>query len=227
MENNITKDRAGLVDYFNKPVCILDRRYSLVCVIDETLYLFELGKEFPSVWSFYDWHGPWKDNMDGKFLKHLQRISLGLSTSISGTMIPVKNMINMKDVISKEGNIMTDGAAPISREAMFKIARQLNMSSLPTAVQGRYDGAKGVWYLAPGDEDERNEKGMWIGIRDSQKKLQRNDTTEKCQQILDVLRPATVTTPSCLSKQILMILVHNGVALGTLINMQKGATICS
>ena len=93
----------------------------------------------------------------------------------------------------------------------------LGLTAIPTAVQGRYDGAKGMWYLDP----ESTIEEIWIAIRPSQIKLHRSVMSDTSQQTFDVLNVAKVITPSTLSLQILFVLSHNGVPNGTLIEMQK------
>lgn len=219
------EDSKALEGLLSRPFCIFDRFFHFLCAKD--LHLFEVRSgDIPSTWSFYDWHGPWQDNKDGILLKHLRRLILSLSASVPGPMIPVDRVRRMRDILSTSGRIMTDGAAPISHRAMMQIASQLGLATVPTAVQGRYDGAKGVWYVVPVKEQARwSENGeggsIWIGIRDSQRKLNRGQTLDVSHQVLDVLRVSQATTPSCLSKQILLVMSHNGVPHRTLIEMQE------
>ncbi|KAI7357055.1 hypothetical protein KC354_g10176 [Hortaea werneckii] len=59
---------------------------------------------------------------------------------------------------------MNDGCSAISVGAMKVIQRILNLSYLPSVVQGRIAGAKGVWYLVPGED-------VFIHISESQVKV--------------------------------------------------------
>lgn len=216
------EERKALDDYFRKPVCLLDCAYRLFCVKESTLFLFELGADIPSIWDLYNWHGPWEDNLDAKMLKYLQRIPLGLSTSIPGPLISCDRALVWKDIVSPSAMLMTDGAAPISRQVMIGIAKLLELQSVPTAVQARYDGAKGVWYVASASEEASEAKdSTWIAVRESQRKLKRCKVSEPSHQILDVLRYSRVTTPSCLSRQILMVLCDSGVPHDALLEMQE------
>lgn len=45
------------------------------------------------------------------------------------------------------GEVMTDGNAAISRSAMIGVAEVLGLAEVPSAVQARIGGSKGVWYI--------------------------------------------------------------------------------
>ena len=90
---------------------------------------------------------------------------------------------------------------------MVKIAKALGLDCIPSAVQGRFDGAKGMWIV----DGESNDDEIWIGITQNQRKLLRQKTTDVAHQYLDVLNVPEVSTPMYLNKQSTIILAHNGV----------------
>ncbi|GAB1743541.1 hypothetical protein NU219Hw_g471t1 [Hortaea werneckii] len=84
---------------------------------------------------------------------------------------------------------MNDGCSAISVGAMKVIQRILNLSYLPSVVQGRIAGAKGVWYLVPGDD-------VFIHISDSQVKVKHTLADIKADPQLRTLNVVTCSGPA-------------------------------
>ena len=79
---------------------------------------------------------------------------------------------------------MTDGCGFINRTALTLIARRFTLPhGMPTAVQGRVAGAKGMFMLHP--YDRHPEPRVWI--RDSQNKI-KLPKLERWHRILDLLK---------------------------------------
>ncbi|KAK4929864.1 hypothetical protein LTR49_003491 [Elasticomyces elasticus] len=66
---------------------------------------------------------------------------------------------------------MTDGCGLVSRGVMKKVMQFYGLDYLPAAIQARICHSKGMWHWLAGDEDD----DLWIMIRDSQRKLVRQD----------------------------------------------------
>jgi RNA-dependent RNA polymerase len=107
--------------------------------------------------------------------------------------------------------IVTDGCGYMNRGALSAISKHLGMADLPTAVQGRIAGAKGVWLLHPKYQHDPNETPK-IWIRDSQYKIHiPDDQMDRAHRIFDHVAPNRVTFPARLSMQTIVNLSHNGV----------------
>ena len=81
---------------------------------------------------------------------------------------------------------MTDGCGLINRSALRAIQRSRGLSEMPTAVQGRIAGAKGLWVLDPDDM----ERAPRIWIADSQVKIKYSDEdlATPDRRVFDLLR---------------------------------------
>lgn len=104
---------------------------------------------------------------------------------------------------------MTDGCGLINRSALLFITKRVPYSSLPTAVQGRIGGAKGLWVLHPTDDDL--EPKIWI--RPSQLKINL-EGDERVHRIFDLLRPSHPAQTEAryqLSEQSILCLSSNGI----------------
>lgn len=105
--------------------------------------------------------------------------------------------------------VMTDGCGFINYAALLAIKHHLNYTSVPTAVQGRIAGAKGLWTRHP--TDTRDRPIIWI--RDSQNKIEYS-TLDRAHRILDLLdasHPAPSSSIHRLSAQSIVNLSHNKV----------------
>ncbi|KIO18946.1 hypothetical protein M407DRAFT_11625 [Tulasnella calospora MUT 4182] len=148
------------------------------------------------------------------------RFKLGLSTSQPVLLFDTARIHFIDDIVPasqshREGSpaakhVMNDGCGLINRTALRLIQRQQDLPSMPTAVQGRIAGAKGLWILHPDDQENRPQ----IWLTKSQVKIQY--TTDELDEdpsrrILDLLRVAQVKEPIRLSAQPVINLAHNGV----------------
>ncbi|KAI6901476.1 hypothetical protein KC318_g7967, partial [Hortaea werneckii] len=114
---------------------------------------------------------------------------------------------------------MNDGCSAISVGAMKVIQRILNLPYLPSVVQGRIAGAKGVWYLVPGED-------VFIHISVSQVKVKHTPADIQADPGLRTLNVVTCSGPakhSILHVFFLPILRDRGVsekAITDLVNKQ-------
>jgi hypothetical protein len=120
---------------------------------------------------------------------------------------------------------MSDGCATISVGVMKKIQEILDLPYLPTVVQGRIGGAKGLWFLSPGNlQDAFPSDDIWIKIRKSQikEKHDRSDFDDdeelRTLNLVDFSRPAK---SSSLHIGFLPILRDRGVPAGVILNVAR------
>ncbi|KAL1749286.1 RNA dependent RNA polymerase-domain-containing protein [Schizophyllum fasciatum] len=162
---------------------------------------------------------PWVMNCNQPITKWVTRFSLSFSTSIPAVEFAEENMFLIEDEYATGWDrscgappaeqTMTDGCGFINRTALTQIARRFTLPhGMPTAVQGRVAGAKGMFLLHP--FDEHPEPRVWI--RDSQNKI-KLPKLERYHRILDLLKFAQPPTPAGfdLSEQAVLNLSHNGV----------------
>ncbi|KAJ6479270.1 RNA dependent RNA polymerase-domain-containing protein [Mycena vitilis] len=171
-------------------------------------------------------HNPPELNSKQPFAKYTARFALGLSTSIPVLEFKQENMFYIPDIYA-EGwttaekppaeKIMTDGCGFINRSGLLSITKRLGYASLPSAVQGRIGGAKGLWTLHLSDEDD--EPKIWI--RDSQLKIKlRGD--HRVHRIFDLLRashPSQTESRERLSEQSILCLSSNGIPQEMLVSL--------
>ncbi|GAC71762.1 RNA-directed RNA polymerase QDE-1 [Moesziomyces antarcticus T-34] len=224
-------------DFFGRTLQILGRRFRPFICKDDIIFYLCIGSpgsssaqpEFDCVWDFVDHHAPFAANGSSQLGKFIQRIQLGLSTSVPASTIDtityVSDLRGDPHPVTGEQVIMTDGAATMSLAVARDVAQRLSLTSVPSAIQARVAGAKGVWYLdpnaqswLPGEEPKR-----WIHIRKSQNKIEypRDEPRDLSQQVLDLLTASRTTSPSSLSKQIILVLHSNGVPTETFAALQQ------
>ncbi|KAJ7810510.1 RNA dependent RNA polymerase-domain-containing protein [Mycena olivaceomarginata] len=167
---------------------------------------------------FVQRHNPLDLNSQQPFSKWTARWALGLSTSVPVLEFEKENILSLPDIYAEGWDadikppaekIMTDGSGWINRAGLLAITKRVGYPSLPTAVQGRIGGAKGLWSLHPTDEDD--EPRIWI--RDSQLKIQLSGD-HRVHRIFDLLRasrPSQTDGRARLSEQSILCLSHNGI----------------
>lgn len=137
------------------------------------------------------------ENKEQYFRKLFSRIDLGFSRTSPTLIFEPDQIISVDDVYAddtlevdeyqdphfdwsqqahlhgSEGNIMTDGCSTMSVAAMKKIWAALGGDGpLPSAMQGRIGGAKGVWARSgPVNSTDERDLDTWIEIRKSQQKF--------------------------------------------------------
>uniref|UniRef100_D8QL20 RNA-dependent RNA polymerase n=1 Tax=Schizophyllum commune (strain H4-8 / FGSC 9210) TaxID=578458 RepID=D8QL20_SCHCM len=162
---------------------------------------------------------PWVMNCNQPITKWVTRFSLSFSTSIPAVEFAEENMFLIEDEYATGWDrssgappaeqTMTDGCGFINRAALTDIGRRFSLPyGMPTAVQGRVAGAKGMFLLHP--YDKHPEPRVWI--RDSQNKI-KLPRLERWHRILDLLKFAQQPNPEGfdLSEQAVLNLSHNGV----------------
>ena len=237
VHNKTREIQQEILQFLSRTIQIMGRRYRAFYCKDETVFYFCVGPagnchdkaEFDCVWDLIDHHAPFAENSGSSLGKFIQRVQLGLSTSVPASTIDEINQVpdTFGDADPQTGRRveMTDGAGCVSIAVAQDIARHLGYMTIPAAFQGRVAGAKGVWYLDPAAERALpNEKPKrWIEIRDSQNKIKyaKDKPLDLSQRIVDLLGPSRTFWPSTLSKQIILVLESNGVPISTFADMQR------
>ncbi|KAK0234147.1 RNA dependent RNA polymerase-domain-containing protein [Armillaria fumosa] len=172
-----------------------------------------------------EWHNPALLNSKQPIAKYVTRNTLGLSTSIPGLIFEERNILEIADKTTPDWNgegkpsaeqLMTDGCGFINESALSSLTKLLGRSVMPTAVQGRIAGSKGLWIRHPSDFDE--EYKIWI--RPSQKKIN-YERLDHSHRILDVVCVGYPSSSSTLSAQSILNLSFNGVPDAVLVELLK------
>ncbi|KAK0465964.1 RNA dependent RNA polymerase-domain-containing protein [Desarmillaria tabescens] len=174
-----------------------------------------------------EWHNPAALNSKQArpIAKYVTRNTLGLSTSIPGLIFEERNILEIEDETTPDWNgegkpsadqLMTDGCGFINESALRSITTLLGLSVMPTAVQGRIAGSKGLWIRHPNNFDE--EYKIWI--RPSQKKIN-YERLDYSHRILDIVSTGSSSSSSALSSQTLLNLAFNGVPEAVLVELLK------
>ncbi|PYH48858.1 RNA dependent RNA polymerase [Aspergillus saccharolyticus JOP 1030-1] len=125
-----------------------------------------------SLEALINWHMPPDANLDQSNCKLFQRFSLGLSKTYATVVLRPSQVLSLPDLPGRP--VMNDGCALMSRAMASRICDMLGITGMtPSAFQGRFAGAKGLWMvdrhqsqLSAECDDE-----MWIQISDSQLKI--------------------------------------------------------
>lgn len=124
--------------------------------------------------------------------------------------------------------IFTDGCGWINRAALVAIAQHIGLTEVPTAVQGRVFGAKGVWILHPHNHLEKEPK-IWIRPSQLKIKLYKSDDLDVSELqdlhpahfIFDLVAPSIVTLKTRLNRLTVVNLAHNGVPRDVFVNLMQ------
>ncbi|EPE06898.1 rna-dependent rna polymerase [Ophiostoma piceae UAMH 11346] len=123
-----------------------------------------------TVYEMLDWllcFNRYPKNRKQPYLKLFSRIALGLSrTKPTVVFRPDQITHHQEDVLSPTGSVMNDGIGRMSLSIARKLRTALELSDLPTAVQGRIGSAKGMWILDTEDPGKLD----WIETYPSQRK---------------------------------------------------------
>ncbi|PWZ02252.1 hypothetical protein BCV70DRAFT_156871 [Testicularia cyperi] len=234
------KIQAEIRAFLCQTMVVLGRRFRPFFCKNNTIHYVQVDDinaeacptELTTVWDFVNHHAPFDLNDSSLIGKFVQRLALGLSSSIPvSTIDSIEYMPDTLGDTWDDGTtqlVMTDGAAALSISVATDIARRLGYSCIPSAFQGRCAGAKGVWYLEPdsqawlpGSKPQRT-----LTIRDSQNKIKLPcGGVDASQVVFDLLLPSRTSSPCTLSKQILMVLHNRGVPVNTLRLLQRAELV--
>jgi len=104
---------------------------------------------------------------------------------------------------------MTDGAGRISLPLAMKVSEKLGLPYIPTAFQGRFGEAKGLWVVDRGAKDLED----WIELYKSQRKWERStrpngESDDPSHRTLEILKFSAPLRSADLNTQLLPILMH-------------------
>ena len=110
--------------------------------------------------------------------------------------------------------VMNDGCARISQAAAICIKQRLGLDFIPCAVQGRINGAKGMWIVDTLDEKPLS-NDIWIEITDSQLKYEGHKPhpwdLNEARHTLEINDFVKRLSPASLNFQLMPILTYGGV----------------
>lgn len=96
---------------------------------------------------------------------------------------------------------MNDGVAQMSRSVARKIKDRLGLDSIPSAVQGRFGSAKGMWIIAVTDDGDED----WIETYPSQRKWE-SDWVDEEHRTLEIRNHARDLKSASFNLQLLPVL---------------------
>ncbi|RXW18376.1 hypothetical protein EST38_g7477 [Candolleomyces aberdarensis] len=204
---------------------------------DGSVYMVEIDQDYEreamawcgdnfrhSFAEFMQWHNPMELNSRQAISKFVTRYAIGLSNTIPVIEFKKENIHFIGDIFSSDWpvdnpkapteKIMTDGCGFINLAALTAITRKMGYESAPTALQGRIDGAKGLWVRHPTDDSD--EPTIWI--RDSQNKI-KNPTQDRGHRIFELLAPSKASLHTALSMQSILNLYFNSVPEDTIVKL--------
>ncbi|KAF4477180.1 qde-1 RNA-dependent RNA polymerase [Fusarium agapanthi] len=155
-----------------------------------------------------DWLFQLDSNADQPYIKLFNRISLGLSKTTPTVLLMEKSIRHRHtDIESPNGTPMNDGIGRISDSLLSEVRDVMGLDFLPTAIQARIGGAKGLWMMdsSPYPPDER-----WIEIYPSQQKWVCN-WSDPAHQTLEVVSVSSYTGPASLNLQFIPILEERAI----------------
>ncbi|KIX09342.1 uncharacterized protein Z518_00421 [Rhinocladiella mackenziei CBS 650.93] len=162
------------------------------------------------------WHMPLDANMDSTDLRLFSRWSIGLSKTTPTVTLNRHEFLYLHDPPPPEP-VMNDGCALMSHELALAIwASYGGKGDLPSAVQGRTAGAKGLWLVDYHNSfPDVSDRKYWIQVSDSQLKIKphprdRADADET-QLTFEVLKWAGDCKEGHLNMQLITVLDDRGV----------------
>ncbi|PYI28040.1 hypothetical protein BP00DRAFT_428849 [Aspergillus indologenus CBS 114.80] len=163
-----------------------------------------------------EWHMPTKANLGQSNCKLFQRLSLGLSKTYATVVLRPSQVLSLPDLPGRP--VMNDGCALMSRKMASHICDMLGITGItPSAFQGRFAGAKGLWMVDRHQSQLSTEcnDDMWIQISDSQLKIHPHPQTwqepvDNEQLTFEVVTWSKPLHPVDLNIQLLAILEHGG-----------------
>ncbi|KZV76675.1 hypothetical protein PENSPDRAFT_569324 [Peniophora sp. CONT] len=170
------------------------------------------ARRFMSFHHFFQWFNPLELNSEQSVAKYCARIALGFSNSVPGGMLKPEHIHTAEDIVSEDGELMSDGCGFTTLFTLEAIQKRLGWSSMPTAVQLRTFGSKGIVHLHPDAEAHRS-KHLAVYLRPSQVKIERArvPNLDPAHLEVSILRPGRMSASVKISQDIVVCLAENGV----------------
>ncbi|KAM6492722.1 RNA dependent RNA polymerase domain containing protein [Amanita muscaria] len=187
-----------------------DNNVFLVRVDCEMLPDRSIHKVPGTSWEEYlAWFNPLDKNMKQPVSKWAARFALGFSNSVPGPSICTENILVEDDVVSAEGSEMTDGCGFCNFKLLAHIREHFELEKIPTAIQFRLGGYKGMLILRVDDDHVTTaEDPFKIWVRPSQTKI-RGQPSDPGHNTLDLLRTSYIRTPSQISPETIINISEN------------------
>ncbi|KAJ7596377.1 RNA dependent RNA polymerase-domain-containing protein [Mycena floridula] len=225
--------RDDMISFLRQKFIFAGRTFVCIPPKDTSFYLIEINENhdrLSQLWCgdqhrisysrFIDWHNPFALNREQPLAKFFARFHLLLSTSIPVLEFDVEDIVFIEDQVVEDWigpgkapaeKTPTDGCGYMNRAAFRLIQRRMGYESIPTAVQGRIGGAKGLWIIY---DDESKTPQIWI--RASQSKI-KQISTDRSLRIFDLIDASRIHQASkhYLSGQSILNLAHGGVSINT------------
>ncbi|KAF9071993.1 RNA dependent RNA polymerase-domain-containing protein [Rhodocollybia butyracea] len=229
----LQKSRSNVIAFLQSHKLILNGRVFIpLPPKDRVCYAVEINEDYerscdPKVGDQFrlsfreimDWHNPMSLNSRQPIRKFFARYALGFSNSVPVLEFPEENIHSIDDILIDEEDlpadkkpqaekIHTDGSGIINLAAAKLIASKIDYYGVPTAMQGRIGGAKGLWIIS----FDNFEDTPHIWIRKSQSKIEYAslDRGKRIFDLLEVSHPSSNNT-CFLSQQSVLNLYFNGV----------------
>ena len=168
------------------------------------------------------WHIPLHANYMSTDLKLFSRWSLGFSKTIPTVELQPHEFLHLQDMLGDKAvkepggkfarQVMNDGCALIS----YPLAKAIWASyggegEIPSAIQGRISGAKGLWVVDyQGRFSDVSKRGYWIQVSESQLKIKPHPRerldADTSQCTFEVLKFSSDRNGAQLNKQLITIL---------------------
>ncbi|VDC07371.1 unnamed protein product [Peniophora sp. CBMAI 1063] len=170
------------------------------------------GQRFMSFHKFFQWFNPIQLNSDQYMAKYCARVALGFSNSVPGGVLEPENVRTAPDIVSEDGELFTDGCGFTTLFTLESIQKRLGWPSMPTAIQLRTFGSKGIVHLHP-DAEPHLRKELAVYLRPSQVKIHRTlaPNLDPAHLEISVLRPGRMNASVKISQDIVVCLAENGV----------------
>ncbi|KAF5585164.1 qde-1 RNA-dependent RNA polymerase [Fusarium pseudocircinatum] len=149
------------------------------------------------------------------FAEHVAGLNMGSNMSARASQINHQSAFTTfdsfcdrhTDIESPNGTPMNDGIGRISYSLLSEVRDVMGLDFLPTAIQARIGGAKGLWMMdsSPCPADER-----WIEIYPSQQKWDCN-WSDPDHRTLEVVSVSSYTGPAALNLQFIPILEERAI----------------
>ncbi|KAH9838676.1 RNA dependent RNA polymerase-domain-containing protein [Rhodofomes roseus] len=180
---------------------------------------------------FLSWHNNLNHNLGQSMTKWAARFALGLSNSVPGVQVKEECIQEVNDIVcpgfKRQGKVpsqmvMTDGCGLTSHNVLRALTQQLGWLDIPTAVQMRLAGAKGLLLTDPAHTMPNTP--FHISLRPSQIKIDLSglgNPIDPAMLTIDIIKPSRLSTPSRLSEETIINLAENGVPLQAFVKLMK------
>lgn len=135
-------------------------------------------------------------------LKLFSRMALSLSKTWNAVVLEPRQIRPQDtDIMSPAGKVMNDGIARMSTALFRMISETLGLTDLPSAFQGRFGSAKGLWIRDTTDASD----AVWIETYPSQRKWE-CDHTDADHRTFEVKSYSRMPRPANINIQFIIVL---------------------